>query len=614
MAVLLGAEALQGKRNKLSPPSYSLPEDASLNKYSLEFSYEELRRATCDFDRSLKLGSGGFGVVYKGTQSDGTEIAVKAMEVPKESGFEEEVRVLSMFRHPNLVTLMGFARNGSNRFLVYELLEGGDVFHRLQRSGSRVQDFSWRERVCAVYDAACGLSHLHHQDPKVFHRDIKSPNILLTRAGTAKMADFGLACLSRHKVHKVGQFAGTVGYICPIYAKTNAITERSEVYSFGIVLLEVLTASPAAWKSPGAEEAYNFLVHTVDDDLSRLAQLLDPLANWPLQVAMDIGYLALRCISCPHEESRPDFTEVVHLLRPLRDAPEDACCAVPVPRVLPVQQRVPSLVQVVKQQVAQVAQQQVQVVHQQVVQQQQLAGYISYTPAPPAPPPAQAAAPGPLLWCLSVVWVQNRDIRRELPMQDLNFECRSPPDTSSISVAPMVFGRTDFEAWLLKLVPPELLSCVSRKHFEISAEVKPEAIIEPGDTRLPCAFKIHNHSRNVIGIGGADSKIVESQQDMVLQEALLPGSRFSSSSSCSATQRIQEASERYETSTEGLKTVSRCKKVKTPPCRRKACPAAAAGNSSTPRLSLIHHGGCQRWRLSGQSKASCAFRSRRFLP
>merc|ERR1719382_2205446 len=110
------------------------PTDSSLNQISLEYSYAELQQATRCFDISTRLGHGSFGGVYRGIQRDGTEVAVKVLDVPEEGGFEEEVRVLSKFRHPNLVILMGFARFGTQRFLVYELLEGGDVFKRLQKS------------------------------------------------------------------------------------------------------------------------------------------------------------------------------------------------------------------------------------------------------------------------------------------------------------------------------------------------------------------------------------------------------------------------------------------------------------------------------------------------
>eukprot|EP00434_Breviolum_minutum_P039197 symbB.v1.2.034798.t1/scaffold4525.1/size38475/3 len=205
------------------------PEDATLNKYSLVFSFQELQKATENFSRSKRMGEGGFGAVYRGMQPDGTEIAVKELQNARESGFEDEVRVLSMFRHPNLVVLMGFARNGPKRFLVYELMEGGDLFNRIHKP----EAFPWRDRICVAYDAACGLSHLHHQTPKVFHRDIKSPNILLTRSGLAKVADFGLARICKMGgAQRLSDFGGTPGYMCPIYEKTQVITERSENIPF----------------------------------------------------------------------------------------------------------------------------------------------------------------------------------------------------------------------------------------------------------------------------------------------------------------------------------------------------------------------------------------------
>mmetsp|Transcript_29603 Transcript_29603/g.53022 ORF Transcript_29603/g.53022 Transcript_29603/m.53022 type:complete len:580 (-) Transcript_29603:47-1786(-) len=506
--VLLGAEAgPRGVKKNLRVPSPE-PHDMSLNKYCLEVPYEMLKLATNNFDKKEQLGSGGFGVVYRGTQPDGTECAVKALDIPKESGFEEEVRVLSKFRHPNLVILMGFARHNSKRFLVYELLEGGDVYRRLQLSGSKVKDFSWRERACAAYDSACGLSHLHHQNPKVFHRDIKTPNILLTRSGTAKMADFGLACLSEHKSHKVGHFAGTVGYVCPHYVSTNVVDERSEVYSFGIVLLELLTACPAAWTANSSED-YHFLVNSVDGDLVRLQGLLDKNARWPQDVAREIGDLALRCTTYPNHELRPDFTEVVRTLRPLRDAPDaptDRCQQLP-------QQQPPQQQQPQQQPPQQPPQQ----------RQQPAAASIAGVQAVQYQP----ARPGVTLFSLTVEWVQNRDILKELPLEDRVLEYKSFPEPghNRIFLPPMVFGRAEFEPWLRKLLPEGFLSCISRKHFEITADISSQALSDdpekypsPYGTRMPCQFKIQNLSRNVLGVGSQASRCVESQQKTSLRE------------------------------------------------------------------------------------------------
>ncbi|CAE7563274.1 unnamed protein product [Symbiodinium natans] len=257
--------------------------DSHLNQANNEYSEEDLRCATQDFDKSCLLGSGSFGQVYKGTMKDGTEVAIKVLQVPEEGGFEDEVRVLSRFRHPNLVILMGFARHAATgwRSLIYEFCAGGDVARRLSRSRHHKELFGGRERVSAALDAACGLSHLHNMTPRAFHRDIKSQNILLDKNGTAKMADFGLACLSsasQHKVHRVG---GTVGYACPEYIRTGLITEGAEVYSFGMVLFELLTGVPPAVCRPGGRSGeFDYLVDYLQGSPEKVQQMLDQTASF----------------------------------------------------------------------------------------------------------------------------------------------------------------------------------------------------------------------------------------------------------------------------------------------------------------------------------------------
>jgi len=300
------------------------PADSALNQICLEYSYAELTKATRYFEVSQRVGKGSFGGVFRGVQEDGTEIAVKVLDVPEGSGFEEEVRVLSKFRHPNLVILMGFARNGSQRLLVYELLEGGDIYHRLRRNDGT--KFTARQRVSAAFDAACGLSHLHHASPKVFHRDIKTLNILLDRNGTAKMADFGLACLSHTQSHKVNQMSGTIGYVCPLFLQRGIVTEGAEVYSFGVVLLELLTGTDPAVivQAANGSQTYQLLVTSINGDRRKAVSIADKRANWPSKLACDVADLAVR-VTQGVEELRPKFKEVVNILRPLRDVPDDPC-------------------------------------------------------------------------------------------------------------------------------------------------------------------------------------------------------------------------------------------------------------------------------------------------
>merc|ERR1719240_1638932 len=163
----------------------------------------------------------------------------------------------------------------------------------------------------------------------VFHRDIKSPNILLDRNGTAKMADFGLACLSQTAQYKVKQASWTVGYACPLYVQRGVVTEGSEIYSFGIVILELITASPPAYMADGSSK-YQFLVSYIGGELRNMLGMADAKAQWPTQVVATLGELALRCTNL-NEELRPGFAEVVNTLRPLRDMPDSQPDTIPPP-------------------------------------------------------------------------------------------------------------------------------------------------------------------------------------------------------------------------------------------------------------------------------------------
>ena len=288
------------------------PTDANLNSISLEYSYEDISKATRNFNEGYLLGRGAYGSVYKGILKDGTEVAIKVLSNPKESGFKEEVLVLSKFRHPNLVILMGFSRRIKERFLVYELLPGGDLCSRLQKDPS----FDWRKRLAACLDAALGLSHLHNSSPKVFHRDIKTQNILLDRNGSAKIADFGLALLAQPRQGvRVEQCSGTLGYADPLYISSSVVTEKSEVYSFGMVLLEVLTGRPPAVQHPVTGQIQYVYSHLAGDIRGVLA-MLQTRAGWPPDLAQRMARLAVACID-KAESNRPVFVHVVARLRDL---------------------------------------------------------------------------------------------------------------------------------------------------------------------------------------------------------------------------------------------------------------------------------------------------------
>mmetsp|Transcript_32425 Transcript_32425/g.87925 ORF Transcript_32425/g.87925 Transcript_32425/m.87925 type:complete len:1222 (-) Transcript_32425:273-3938(-) len=314
--------------------SQSSQVSAQLRAISLEYSHAELTTATLGWNSSRKLGAGCYGAVYRGELKDGSEVAIKAIDLgvlmgkgesPEDAGFDEEVTMLSKFRHPNLVTLLGWGQNGLSRYLVYEFLAGGDVFQRLHKSRVRNTDklFLWHERLSVVLDAATGLSHMHNSTPKAFHRDIKSANILLDRHGTAKMADFGLSCTSGQSgaLHiTVKTISGTPGYKCPIYERTGRFTEGSEVYSFGMVLLEVLTGLDPSSADPHLPGGILYPVaETIAPSspgaIDRCARNLDASASWPAQLAHEFGVMALRGVATHDERSRPHFVEIVKSLR-----------------------------------------------------------------------------------------------------------------------------------------------------------------------------------------------------------------------------------------------------------------------------------------------------------
>lgn len=311
---------------------------AQLRAVSLEYSHSDLTAATDNWSHSKRLGSGKHGAVYKAELKDGSQVAVKAIDLaavtragdsPQDAGFDEEVLMLSKFRHPNLVTLLGWGSHGDFRYLVYELLAGGDLFRRLHKSrSSNPKPFLWYDRVSVCLDAASGLSHLHNSNPKAFHRDIKSANILMDRHGTAKLADFGLSCCSSYAGanHVDVRFAsGTPGYRCPVYERTGRVSEASEAYSFCMVMLEVLLGlDPSATNS----KAPSGLTYPIQEAVSpgtpgaeeRCLQALDQTAGpWPLELAQEIARLAIRGVNATDEKQRPSSVEIVRTLRSLSE-------------------------------------------------------------------------------------------------------------------------------------------------------------------------------------------------------------------------------------------------------------------------------------------------------
>ncbi|KAI3704554.1 hypothetical protein L1987_74778 [Smallanthus sonchifolius] len=209
-----------------------------------QFSYDELAAATGGFTEYNLLGQGGFGFVHKGVLPNGQEIAVKSLKSGSGQGereFQAEVEIISRVHHRYLVSLVGYCISDGQRMLVYEYVPNNTLEFHLHGKGQVVMD--WQTRMRIALGSAKGLAYLHEDcHPQVIHRDIKSANILLDHDYEAKVADFGLAKLtSGNDTHVSTRVMGTFGYLAPEYASSGKLSEKSDIFSFGVMLLEILT-------------------------------------------------------------------------------------------------------------------------------------------------------------------------------------------------------------------------------------------------------------------------------------------------------------------------------------------------------------------------------------
>lgn len=210
------------------------------------FSYKQLRIATDDFSTLNKIGEGGFGSVYKGRLKSGKMAAIKVLSSESKQGVREfltEIKVISDVDHENLVKLYGCCIEDDHRILVYNYLENNSLAQTLLGGGHSSIQFSWRTRTKICIGVAKGLAYLHEQvKPHIIHRDIKASNILLDKDLTPKISDFGLAKLiPPNATHVSTRVAGTIGYLAPEYAIRGQATRKSDVYSYGVLLIEIVT-------------------------------------------------------------------------------------------------------------------------------------------------------------------------------------------------------------------------------------------------------------------------------------------------------------------------------------------------------------------------------------
>ncbi|CAN6816361.1 unnamed protein product [Brassica oleracea] len=238
-----------------SPLRTNIPFDPVYNSplrnlnLGLKIPFTDILRATNNFDETWLIGKGGFGDVYKAILPDGSRAAIKRAKTGSGQGiseFQTEIQVLSRIRHKHLVALKGYCEENSEMILVYEYMEKGTLKEHLY--GPDLPALSWKQRLEICTGAAKGLQYLHSGSEGIIHRDVKSTNILLDENNVAKVADFGLSKLAVRNQDSINistNIKGTFGYLDPEYLETHILTEKSDVYAFGVVLLEALCARPA---------------------------------------------------------------------------------------------------------------------------------------------------------------------------------------------------------------------------------------------------------------------------------------------------------------------------------------------------------------------------------
>ncbi|KAJ7527487.1 hypothetical protein O6H91_16G057300 [Diphasiastrum complanatum] len=280
-----GTTDVPSLQNCLSPPPLS-GGSPNLGISKSSFTYAELEEATHGFSRANLLGEGGFGLVFKGILPDGRLVAVKQLKVGGGQGereFQAEVEIISRVHHRHLVSLVGYCIADSQRMLVYEFVPNGTLEYHLHGKGRPVMD--WTTRVKIAVGAARGLAYLHEDcHPRIIHRDIKSSNILIDYQFEAQVSDFGLAKLaSDTHTHVTTRVMGTFGYLAPEYASTGKLTDKSDVFSFGVVLLELVTGrKPVDSFGPLGDEslvewARPLLTQALEDGI--VEGLIDPRLN-----------------------------------------------------------------------------------------------------------------------------------------------------------------------------------------------------------------------------------------------------------------------------------------------------------------------------------------------
>lgn len=284
--------------------------------------YKTLETATNNFQESDIIGEGGFGCVYKAQINDNLSVAVKRLDNKSQNSikeFQTEVNILSKIQHPNIISLLGYCDHDESKLLVYELMQNGSLETQLH-GPSCGSNLTWYCRMKIALDIARGLEYLHeHSKPSVIHRDLKSSNILLDSNFNAKLSDFGLAVMEGANSKNV-KLSGTLGYVAPEYLLDGKLTDKSDVYAFGVVLFELLLRRRHFEKLESSQSRQSIVTWAMPllMDRSKLPSVIDPV----IRDTMDLKHLyqvAAVAVLCVQSEPsyRPLITDVLHSLVPL---------------------------------------------------------------------------------------------------------------------------------------------------------------------------------------------------------------------------------------------------------------------------------------------------------
>ncbi|GAB4849241.1 Cold-responsive protein kinase 1 [Ancistrocladus abbreviatus] len=310
---------LFSRRSKSAAQTCELDEVSVIHNVKL-YSFKDLRDATNDFSPAYKIGQGGFGAVYKGKLKDGKIAAIKVLSAESQQGLQEfltEIRVIWDIQHENLVKLYGCCVEGNHRILVYNYLENNSLARTLLGDDHCKSQFSWPTRSAICIGIAHGLAYLHEVvQPYIVHRDIKASNILLDKDLTPKISDFGFAKLFPSNVtHISTRVAGTIGYLAPEYAIRGQLTRKADIYSFGVLLLEIVCGRCNAVKRLPHGERYLLEQAWEHYERNELLILVDPSLDGHFDAEEAFRYLKIALL-CTQDSPklRPSMLTVVKML------------------------------------------------------------------------------------------------------------------------------------------------------------------------------------------------------------------------------------------------------------------------------------------------------------